>query len=615
MSRTYTANVTTNTGTIYGNGTSYPPPVNALFPTPSLFGQTWDGSDYIIYQTFWEFDLSGLPSSATVSGLTLSVYFSSINSDTLGGDNVGIQPYDWGTSVTSSIWLTPAEINALPGFAAWPAWGEENSITQSTYNTLSIGSNDFQILTYVSGGTLRLTFVSYNWTADLAPSNQLASGDIGYAGSNPPYITVTYDYPVPTITSIEPTVSQLAGGDTATITGTGFQDNDPGTVSVTICGLSATDVTVLSDTSLTCTIPASVSAQVGNVLVTSANNGNATLTDAFTYVNITDSHVYLVKGGVVSGTDHASATVWPLGATVQTYGSSSDMWGLSLAPSDVNADDFGVALAADVGAGHANIEDVEVTVYYNDNSNSQPGTYLIILVSNQSTGIVTPTIYKLPNSGFSPGLDANIQHAVSGADFYTSRLYLPSRSVLKVYRCVEFWCDLSPSVNTPGLQVWASIDDSAFFQLNDATGAAATLYTGGPQRLFFPANTSGRYLQLDLKVPSLGSGQTPVAVTIRDLDVRVSLRAVLTDAIVATLVLGQGQFQDRTTQMLPEPQQLALLKEQLDAGPVVAYTDPVTGEAGYMLITGMAWQPVVFPGENNPTLVAHMQARKMRYDA
>lgn len=83
-----------------------------------------------------------------------------------------------------------------------------------------------------------------------------------------------------------------------------------------------------------------------------------------------DRSVRLVVGGVIQGDDRASASAWPTGdATTTTYvayGGATDLWGLSLTEAQVEASDFGVAVAAisSGGSTDAYISGFEVTVYY-----------------------------------------------------------------------------------------------------------------------------------------------------------------------------------------------------------------------------------------------------------
>ena len=97
------------------------------------------------------------------------------------------------------------------------------------------------------------------------------------------------------------------------------------------------------------TIPAT--ATILGVLVSITKEGIADNPASFN----TDYSVKLTVAGSPTGTDHANPAHWAQGsgtgaigttwATVQ-YGSSTDLWGLSLTPAIVNAAGFGVAIAA-----------------------------------------------------------------------------------------------------------------------------------------------------------------------------------------------------------------------------------------------------------------------------
>ena len=55
-----------------------------------------------------------------------------------------------------------------------------------------------------------------------------------------------------------------------------------------------------------------------------------------------DYNVSLVKGGTIEGTNQAAtSTKWGTTEAYATYGTSTDMWGISLTPDDVNASNFG----------------------------------------------------------------------------------------------------------------------------------------------------------------------------------------------------------------------------------------------------------------------------------
>lgn len=83
---------------------------------------------------------------------------------------------------------------------------------------------------------------------------------------------------------------------------------------------------------------------------------------------IVDNSVKLYKAGVLVGSDKATATSWG-GITEQTatYGTSSDLWGTTWAPADINATNFGAGISAKntgIGSDTAELDYVELTVYY-----------------------------------------------------------------------------------------------------------------------------------------------------------------------------------------------------------------------------------------------------------
>ncbi len=90
---------------------------------------------------------------------------------------------------------------------------------------------------------------------------------------------------------------------------------------------------------------------------------------------IHDASIQLIQGGVIGSNDYADIhTPWPVSSimnpvgTPVTYGGTTDAWGLTLTPADVNSANFGVAFSAlihsDVGViSNAMVDQVVVTVY------------------------------------------------------------------------------------------------------------------------------------------------------------------------------------------------------------------------------------------------------------
>lgn len=83
---------------------------------------------------------------------------------------------------------------------------------------------------------------------------------------------------------------------------------------------------------------------------------------------VKDYSIKIVKGGVITGTDHAGSANWPGSDAFSSYGSNADLWGTTWTESDINASNFGVAISANLTSlsvvPTARIDMVRVTVYY-----------------------------------------------------------------------------------------------------------------------------------------------------------------------------------------------------------------------------------------------------------
>ena len=85
---------------------------------------------------------------------------------------------------------------------------------------------------------------------------------------------------------------------------------------------------------------------------------------------VLDQSVKLYKGGVISGTEHGNfSTDWPTGTLAWfTYGSATDLWGLTWTPADINSATFGSVFSAqndDAGPQNADVDSTRITVYAN----------------------------------------------------------------------------------------------------------------------------------------------------------------------------------------------------------------------------------------------------------
>lgn len=84
-------------------------------------------------------------------------------------------------------------------------------------------------------------------------------------------------------------------------------------------------------------------------------------------VSIFDNQIRIIKGGTRTGTDHSDGQVWKSSGVADTYGGSSDLWGTTWAPSDIQSSGFGIAIqASNEGSTNrtATVVAVTITVYY-----------------------------------------------------------------------------------------------------------------------------------------------------------------------------------------------------------------------------------------------------------
>ncbi len=89
--------------------------------------------------------------------------------------------------------------------------------------------------------------------------------------------------PPPTVNSVSPSSGSTSGGTAVTIAGANFLSG----ATVTFGGTAATNVVVVSSTTITATTPAHAAGAV-TVTVTNPGGQNGSLTNGFTYVELAD---------------------------------------------------------------------------------------------------------------------------------------------------------------------------------------------------------------------------------------------------------------------------------------------------------------------------------------
>lgn len=175
------------------------------------------------------------------------------------------------------------------------------SINGGTAVTIT-GTNFVSGATVTFGGTAGTNVTVVSGTSITATTPAHAAGAVNVvvsesSGSATLTNGFTYVSSPPTVTAVSPNSGSTSGGTAVTITGTNFVSG----ATVTFGGTAATNVTVVSSTSLTATTPAHAAGAV-NVVVTDSN-GSGTLTNGFTYSTASISFVQ-----VASATPQSSQT-------------------------------------------------------------------------------------------------------------------------------------------------------------------------------------------------------------------------------------------------------------------------------------------------------------------
>lgn len=540
------------------------------------------------------FDLSGIPESAVIDGVKVNVLQARI------ADLFNAPTYAVAGSVAVEYW------NGSQWVAAGPiVLNGSDGTTFADYESSSFVLTRAVLVAWANGYGVR---VRGSQNGGTHTANLLIDAVA---------VTVTYSSPTaPTVTAIDPDAGPAAGGSLVTITGTGFMFNDQVTVSnVAIGGVDCSVINVTSPTTLTCRTGAHAAGAV-DVVVTNAT-GSGTLTNGYTYVSVVDDEVRLLKASSVAGSDYARADEWPADYGWVTYGGKTDLWGTSWTPAEVNSG-FGVSIAALVGSGgKAFIDAARVTVHYRVAGITDPQTYLAALVVDPDRETYRTVLRQLPRSGYGVLTDPAIDRRISDASFFSSRIDDPGRHIEKLWFQYEQDFQLDPvGNNTPGIQVWARVDEGTAFQLNDASGEAKTVYSSGRHRFFFPASdvARGKYVQLEWRVPELTGSQEPVAVDMGLGVLRAFHRPEMTQAAPLTLILHRYSkaeaYENRSTPIAA----MARLEALAGPGkPPVRMRDGL-GYWRWVVFTRCSFRELTFRGDDTPSLVAFMEYEVLEYD-
>ncbi len=183
------------------------------------------------------------------------------------------------------------------------------------------GTNFAAGATVTFGGTAASNVVVVSSTSITATTPAHAAGAVTVTvtvNSQSGSLTNGFIFGTPTVTSVSPNNGSVAGGTAVTITGTNFA----GGATVTFGGTAASNVVVVSSTSITATTPAHAAGAVTVTVTVSGQSGS--LTNGYTYlVGPTVSSVAPNNGPVAGGTAVTiTGTNFAAGATV-TFGGAA----------------------------------------------------------------------------------------------------------------------------------------------------------------------------------------------------------------------------------------------------------------------------------------------------
>jgi hypothetical protein len=200
-----------------------------------------------------------------------------------------------------------------------------------------------------TAGTVDITVVTPNGTSTTSTADKF-----------------TYTYPVPSVGSVTPNVGTPLGGDTVTITGSGF-------TGATTVSFGANPATIVTNTgsSLTVTSPAGTAKAIVDITVTGPG-GTSPLTtaDEFTYGPVVTS-VSPNTGTHLGGTTVTIKGAGFTGATAVNFGGTAVTSGITVTGG-------GTKITVTAPAGAAGTVDVTVTAGGSTSNTSAAETYTYV---------------------------------------------------------------------------------------------------------------------------------------------------------------------------------------------------------------------------------------------
>jgi hypothetical protein len=184
-----------------------------------------------------------------------------------------------GTYYSVAVSSIPAPLISAIGPTVGPAGGGTSVTIAGTGfrpgATVSFGGTAASIVTVANSSQITATTPAHTpGQVDVVVTNVDSQSDTLSGG----FVYYSSNAPAPTITGVSPSHGSHAGGDSVTVTGTGFQ---PG-ATVSLGGTAATNVTVASASRLTATVPAHAAGAV-TVAISNPDSQSGSLDAAYTY--------------------------------------------------------------------------------------------------------------------------------------------------------------------------------------------------------------------------------------------------------------------------------------------------------------------------------------------
>jgi len=310
--------------------------------------------------------------TAVVSGATGSYLLQSGLAVSTVGLFVGPNVPQKATDVPGGTpWTNPNGILGDISYASTTAGQDDETVVAGSAINLNAGSSSVPIWTnpnYIFG-SIGPAAVTLNQSASQMQSVPLLAVPSGFA--IPSGATVVGVEVSMNASAIYSASSPLSQGPKNCASGTGATWGTPtaveGTSGYATFSNNNTTTTVESGNLVASIYTFALPSNVTVTGITVSFNKYATTTNPSNFVK--DFAVNLTVGGVTVGSNLANPNNWSSTSTSFTYGGSTNLWGTSWTPAQVNASTFGVVIQSQnsnvvLGGSTANVQDVRVTVNY-----------------------------------------------------------------------------------------------------------------------------------------------------------------------------------------------------------------------------------------------------------